>query len=272
LPSVGRIDVPELLLTPYAGTGFFVGEGLLMTNRHVAVMFSDGVGAGPAFLRFKPNHTPRLSSRYEVGDLDQHSQEQPFEVVETLLIHPHWDIAVLRVAPLGNAALPPALRLADAPPPLFGGGAITHIAVVGYPMLDDRSNVPEQMRIFRQIFGRKRLMPGYLTGYADQISKWGTVQHAVTHDATTLGGNSGSAVIDLTTGLVLAIHFGGRYRVANFGVPAWELAQDPRIVALGVQFGSLDPPLADAQTIRVTSTPVPPLWLGAWEGLRPLGE
>ena len=31
---------------PYGGTGFVVGEGLLMTNRHVAEMFTEGLGEG----------------------------------------------------------------------------------------------------------------------------------------------------------------------------------------------------------------------------------
>ena len=31
----------------------------------------------------------------------------------------------------------------------------------------------------------------------------------VTHDATTLGGNSGSVVLDITTGYAIALHFGG---------------------------------------------------------------
>ena len=29
---------------PYGGTGFVVGDGLLMTNRHVAELFAAGVG------------------------------------------------------------------------------------------------------------------------------------------------------------------------------------------------------------------------------------
>ena len=40
----------------------------------------------------------------------------------------------------------------------------------------------------------------------------------------------------MTTGDVLALHFGGQYLRANYGVPAYELARDPRVVASGVAF------------------------------------
>ena len=49
---------------------------------------------------------------------------------------------------------------------------------------------------------------------------------AATHDCSTLGGNSGSAVIDLDTGEVLALHFGGLYHQKNYSVPSSELARD----------------------------------------------
>ena len=42
-PKIGRIDLPLNLLIPYGGTGFVVGDGLLMTNRHVAQLFSGGL-------------------------------------------------------------------------------------------------------------------------------------------------------------------------------------------------------------------------------------
>jgi endonuclease G, mitochondrial len=44
LPLIGRIDLPRSPLIPYAGTGFVVGNGLIATNRHVAQIFSQGLG------------------------------------------------------------------------------------------------------------------------------------------------------------------------------------------------------------------------------------
>ena len=42
----------------------------------------------------------------------------------------------------------------------------------------------------------------------------------VNHDATTLGGNSGSVVLDLTTGQAIALHFGGIEGARNSAVAA----------------------------------------------------
>jgi endonuclease G len=45
-----------------------------------------------------------------------------------------------------------------------------------------------------------------------------------THDATTLGGNSGSCVFDRDTGKAVGLHFAGDYRIANYAVPVAEVA------------------------------------------------
>ncbi|MCY1005784.1 hypothetical protein OV079_09445 [Nannocystis pusilla] len=55
LPAIGRIELPANLSVPYGGTGFVVGDGLVMTNRHVAQLFASGVGRRR--LRFLPGQT-----------------------------------------------------------------------------------------------------------------------------------------------------------------------------------------------------------------------
>ena len=77
----------------------------------------------------------------------------------------------------------------------------------------------------------------------------------LTHDASTLGGNSGSALIDPSTGFVLGLHFGGRYLERNYAVPARALAEDPRVADAGVSRERI-----------VTRRDVP--WLGFWDRLR----
>lgn len=273
LPAVGRIDVPELLTVPYAGTGFFVGDGVLMTNRHVARLFVQGVGQGKKYLTFQTDRTALFDPKYEVGATGSGAGGDRYEVVEALLVHPHWDAALLRVRAAEGKVLPQPLKLVRQPPPDFAGGAWQHVIVVGYPMLDTRRNdateIEQQMNIFRKIFGRKRLMPGYMNGYRDVVTKWKATLQAATHDASTLGGNSGSAVIDLTTGTVLSLHFGGRYLQTNFGVPAWELARDAKLEGLGVNFVDYPGTLSGGgrNTIDVSTAPE---WLKAWEGLQPL--
>jgi endonuclease G, mitochondrial len=46
---------------------------------------------------------------------------------------------------------------------------------------------------------------------------------------STLGGNSGSAVIDVDSGEVVALHFSGEYLKANYTVPMYEPARDRRV-------------------------------------------
>jgi pimeloyl-ACP methyl ester carboxylesterase len=265
LPSIGRIDVPELLTIPYAGTGFFVGPGILMTNRHVARLLVQGVGAGSKYLTFLADRSSVFDPKYEVGA--QGAGTDRYEVVEPLLVHPHWDVALFRVRSAEGKPLPRPLRLARRPPPEFQNGALQHVVVVGYPTLDTRNDDPveieQQMNIFRKIFGRKRLMPGYLTGYRDQKTKWAATLHATTHDASTLGGASGSSVVDLTTGIVLSLHFGGKYLQTNFGCPTWELARDQRIVDLGVEF-------VDYAGAAPAAEAAAPIWLKSWDSVAPL--
>jgi endonuclease G len=64
------------------------------------------------------------------------------------------------------------------------------------------------------------------------------------HDASTLGGNSGSAIIDVDTGDVVALHFAGEYLKANYAIPMYELARDAR-VAPKLNFENTLPPTND---------------------------
>ena len=56
------------------------------------------------------------------------------------------------------------------------------------------------------------------------------------HDCSTLGGNSGSPVIDLETHRVIGLHFGGRYMEKNHAVPLWMLQSDPLIQQAKLNF------------------------------------
>jgi endonuclease G len=59
---------------------------------------------------------------------------------------------------------------------------------------------------------------------------------ALAHDCSTLGGNSGSALLDIEAETVVGLHFGGEYLVANHAVPTAALAQDRRFADHGVIF------------------------------------
>jgi endonuclease G len=108
-------------------------------------------------------------------------------------------------------------------------------ALIGYPAFDPSENLIQQIQIFRSIFDKKRLQPGRLKGIKAAQSFGRSVQ-ALAHDCTTMGGNSGSAVIDVDSGKVVGIHFAGQPLIANYAVPTWALASDQRVRNSGVEF------------------------------------
>jgi pimeloyl-ACP methyl ester carboxylesterase len=222
--AIGRVEIPNHPFLPYAGTGFIVGPDLLLTNRHVAELFVGGLGLRN--LTFLPGRTGTVNLRREILP----STGIALQVERALMIHPYWDAALLQVSGLPAERAP--LRLAASEPSQLKKRSV---AVVGYPAFDPNSDADLQYRIFRNKFQCKRLQPGEIMEYRPVDSFDHTVE-AIAHDCSTLGGNSGSAVIDVETGVVLALHFGGAYLVANYAVPAWELARDRRVADLGVSF------------------------------------
>lgn len=227
LASVGCILIPNDPRYPYAGTGFVVGPGLVMTNRHVARLFADGVGMKRiAFLR---GQTAQFTPGREVKSA---GADPTFEVRRVVMIHPYWDMALLEIPDLPL----PALSLA----PIDPAEAPRLVAVVGYPAFDPRNPTDVQNHVFHKRFDVKRLAPAYVTGRR-RVQSFENVVDAGTHDASSLGGNSGSALIDVETGHVVGIHFAGIYLDANFAVPAIDLSADPRVVQAGARFTSTSP-------------------------------
>ncbi|HEU4809065.1 MAG TPA: serine protease, partial [Sphingomicrobium sp.] len=223
LPSIGRIELPGHPSYPYGGTGFVVGDGLLMTNRHVAEIFCGGLGNRG--LVFRPGHRAGIDFKREVTGGSLY-----FEVVEVMLIHPYWDMALLRVEGLPDTVVPLSLSL-KTPAEIKD----SEIVVIGYPAFDPRNNASVQNEVFGGIYDVKRLMPGKLTGEA-AVASFGKSVPSAKHDSSTLGGASGSAAIAVETGEVVALHFSGVYLESNYGVPTAALACDNRVTDLGLNF------------------------------------
>jgi endonuclease G len=200
-----------------------------MTNRHVAKLFSSGLGLKIAY----NSGDSAINFRRQVDTGSDHSAYA--EVLGVEMVHPYWDMALLRVADLPDGKM---LILSTKKPEELEG---EEIVVVGYPAKDWRSDLELQDRIFQSQYNVKRLQPGVLRQRANIRSFENTV-NAVTHDASTLGGNSGSAVLDAQTQQVLALHFAGEYLKANYAVPMYELARDSRVTARKLNFdGTLTP-------------------------------
>ncbi len=229
LPSIGRIELPGNKKFPYGGTGFVIGDGVIMTNRHVAEIFARGLG--DRRLDFITGAQAGIDFVREFGT----PSGPTLLVSKVLMIHPYWDMALLAVDGLDPRHKPLKLACRDARH-LVG----TQIAVVGYPAFDPRNPADIQKDLFNQRFGVKRLQPGELQGQV-QAASFGKFVPAAGHDCSTLGGNSGSAVLDLASGEVLGLHFGGVFHDVNYSVPSIALASDSRVLDAGVHIAGPRP-------------------------------
>jgi len=224
--GIGRINVPGHARLQYAGTGFVVGDNLLLTNRHVAELFCQ---TGGSQLAFTPGISPNVDVKQEVNG----STSIVIKLTAPILILSDWDAALLRTSELPAGVLP--LKLLARPPEMLSGRTAT---IVGYPALDTRGGTEEilqQIQIFRAVFDKKRLQPGRVIGMK-QTASFGKNVNALAHDCSTLGGNSGSTLIDVEAETVLGLHFEGYYLVANYAVPSWQLAANRRLRDEGVLF------------------------------------
>lgn len=234
---VGRIGAAGLLSVPYCGTGFLVGEDVVITNCHVARLFSESQD-GQAWA-FRSGLRPSI-------DLAENPDADPpieFAIDSVIGIHDRLDMALLRVS-TGTGAdggLPEPLTIASEPPETEAGRSVY---VLGYPAPDPGRNDPALMRlIFGDKYYVKRLQPGATISVGsgpvlkEKPCSISMVEGDVfDHDCSTLGGNSGSCVVDLESNQVLGLHFGGEYLKYNQAVALWKLKDDPLIMKAGVNF------------------------------------
>ena len=226
--SVGRIDADG----EHIGTGFVVDNGVVMTNRHVieafaapipkrtnpagwvlqsdrvTIDFSDDARGGPTAFRIK--------SIIDAGK--QPISDLPVEFTKL-------DMALLEVETSNAAgrALPSRIQLEADP------DRVRHnlrIFTVGYPARPQvlptdasgaiRMDVVTRLRaIYGTKYGIKYFSPGIVSTLLGQVEGDGR-SWVFNHDATTLGGNSGSAAFDLDgTIAIVGLHFAGDWLRAN---------------------------------------------------------
>lgn len=207
------------------GTGILVSETHILTNRHVWEMFKHRLNSDePTGIEF-----------YGEKESDK-SDFVTFADVEPVCVD-GWDAAIFTLTRTPDNRRPvtitprPAEQLND-----------LDIVVVGYPqahrMTEDIAEVTEK----DPVFGVKRYSEGKIFRHsADIENPYGVeaavesiinpseTMQAVCHNASTLGGSSGSAVICKKTGDLIALHFGfdSAYEweePANFAVAGENLA------------------------------------------------
>ncbi len=222
IPSVGRIEFKNHPNLKYAGTGWLVTDNIIVTNRHVAKTFA--FQEAGKFI-FETNHAEGKTIKVNIDFREEFrvNEEEEFEIIDVLYIEPDSgsDIAFLKVRRNGDkprSIIPLALATEI---PDTG----SKIAVIGYPAKDSRSNplAPAILyEIFEDIYDVKRLQPGEILSKAAMRSpRPGDISVPVfTHDCSTLGGNSGSVVLDFKTGKAIGLHFAGIFKEENQAVPA----------------------------------------------------
>jgi endonuclease G len=216
IPSAGRIDLRNHRKA-WVGTGWMVAPSIVATNRHVAEEFARSEGDG--FVFRKRFGGGKIGATLDWKREHARPDESRFRVKEILWIEPEesFDVALLKIVDEGeDGEHPPAVveLLTEAD---FKDGVGRWIGVIGYPARDSRNDLDDQHRIFDGIYNVKRLAPGQITS----VRPDGLIEH----DATTLGGNSGSVVLDLEKGKAIGIHFGGIEGEGNFAVQAPRLAK-----------------------------------------------
>jgi V8-like Glu-specific endopeptidase len=212
IKCVGRIEVSGHPTHEWIGTGFVVGKGVIMTNRHVAVEFAKQENKNWKFISGRSASIDFIRE-FEVN------QSLEFEVEGIIGIHETFDLALLSIKQQSNTGdvLATSLEVTASKPLL---GSRYQVYVVGYPAADSTRNEPEVMRrIFADTYEVKRLQPGVITGFDNS-------RNELLHDCSTLGGNSGSPVLDLKSSKVIGLHFGGSYLKNNYAVALWTMTND----------------------------------------------
>ncbi|WP_316227178.1 MULTISPECIES: trypsin-like serine peptidase [unclassified Bradyrhizobium] len=225
LPVVGRIGVRQSRFS-YSGTGFLVGQDLVVTNRHVlqtfAVQGTDG------------NWNLYQDATIDfLGEIDNPATLS-FKITKVVFAGPELilgldpkrlDVALVAIEPLTAGATLPAPAVLSSK-----SGTVSSrrdLYVVGFPAAADLyygSGDPAVgtefadvlSSLFRDEFGVKRLAPGQIDAGIGTVDDGGK-QWAFEHDASTMGGNSGSMVTDFGDGsTVIGLHFGGGPRRENY--------------------------------------------------------
>ena len=216
LASVGRVELSGHPRLHQAGTAWIVAENLVVTNAHVAAEF---VARQESHLVFRRTFgEAAMSACVDLREeyVDAGTPEE-FEIgVDQVLYLADLadtqapDLALLRLSPGQGVRLPPPIPFVDVP--IETG---RDIAVVGFPAEDPigSGSIAAARRLFGGIYGVKRFSPGKVGPLPE--GAW-----AFAHDATTLGGSSGSVVIDLETGGAVGVHFAGALERANYAVRA----------------------------------------------------
>jgi endonuclease G, mitochondrial len=214
VPSVGRVEFINHSM-PWGGTAWVVDQKpdghLVLTNRHVAKLVAKrSAGGHPIFMR-----SPLTGIKYgaqvdfneEVGAAPQAARVARAIDIVYLADDLAADMALLKVKQVSSAEwlMPDPIPLADAE-----ATDEELVGLVGYPAYDSRNDADAMHRYFKDLYDVKRFAPGYVIKQ--------TADAVLSHDCTSLGGNSGSVLISLEQKRAVGLHFAGEYGKSNSAV------------------------------------------------------
>lgn len=204
--SVGQIgvEIPGGPIEPL-GTGWRIGDRMIVTNRHVTEQLAANPEAPPDTWTLRPDITPSVD--FAAVHKTKGSQRFPLSQIAWCADFQGPDLALLELGATG-APPPGPLKLdwdidslgdtvEQSGAPVFRG---REIYVVGHPYWTGTSDAVSQ--VFGKADGKKRCSPGYVT----RIRGSGAI---FDHDCSTLGGNSGSCVFSVDFHRVVGLHFSG---------------------------------------------------------------
>jgi endonuclease G len=261
VPAVGRVEFVNLG-KKFGGTGWLVTKDLIVTNRHVAALASETKKP----FRLKRN---ALGTSIEiVVDFKEEfwgpgvaAPEFEIQIEKVAYMTPHTksqpDIAFLKIRPgASGLAEPIVISDRDVKERQF-------VSVIGYPAYDPSGIINEAAakNTFNNVYDVKRCAPGEIIENVNNA--W-----YFFHDCTTLGGNSGSVVLDNETGTAIGLHFMGDVGIENYAVKGKEIIKHLRKVDLKfpVSSGTVTKPRV---TIGGKKLESPPASYSDREGYKP---
>jgi endonuclease G, mitochondrial len=209
IASVARVEFKLPGRDQMIGTCWLVDDDVLITNRHVAKVFSELRGGR---WQLRPGVDVRADFAEELGSTE--ALEYLIASIFSIEQAENVDMALMK---LGRAA---GRQLNLQPVPLDDRlSAVEYLGIVGYPAKDLRNNPRDSFnRYFGDTFEVKRFAPG-------KVMDANHKPEVFTHNCTTLGGNSGSVVFDVASGNAIGLHFGGNAQVQNYAVKAMAIKQ-----------------------------------------------
>lgn len=225
--TVGRVDIETTSGWQHVGTGFVSGPNQIMTNRHVLDAFAEPFPISPG--TFEMRLTANASINFDADAADDKMRYRIKSVISSgrdriggFVDLSKLDMAILEIeTENGHSSHPNTFSTKWLPT-----SGVTEVAVFGFPARPGQSAAPQGQsaaleywrrirEIYQRDFGTKYLSPGEIKFRPGEMEgdKRGW---AFSHDATTMGGNSGSVVVSIGDQFgPCGLHFGGRTLARN---------------------------------------------------------